>query len=555
MEEPILTISTICEYLGLSRSHLHRLVSEQFELPISLYIRKKRLEKAASLLENPELRISEIADMVGINSHQNFSNYFNKEFGMSPSDYRKQIPEPVKDGLSLAVLPFINQSNDKEQEYFSDGITDELINVFSNVRSLKIVSRSSSFSFKGKHDDVRNIGKLLGADYLLEGSVRRSENRLRITAHLTNTVDGFQVWAQKYDREMLDILDIQDDISQAILEEIEINLLGKTAISFIKQQAYSTEAYELYLYGRYHFNKFAGPIEFEKSIEYYNKAISLEPNYAEAYAAMASSYLSLWFYRFLEPETGLVRIKWATNMAMQLNGKSSMSLLALARMQLLIDWDFQASEKSFLSSLELDVNNAEAHSQYALMLGLSDRFEEALKHLNIALKLDPLSLFINFYGEYVYWLCGEDTNATEICLKMIELEPQFWGGHTLMGFNYYKNGKKKLAIKELEVAKMSNYSGFTLGSLGSIYGFNGQKDKAIAMLEEMKNLANTEHVFNYDFGMVYASLGEIDISIHCFKKAIEKHEPPMLFFKSVLKDWLAPYQKDPRYIQLFNTLP
>ena len=555
MDEENLSVNDICHELGLSRSHLHRILKENTGLSLSLYIRKKRMEKAAELLENPGLRISEIADAVGISSPQNFSNYFSQKYGLSPSDYRKQIPEETPQSLSIAVLPFINLSNDQEQEYFSDGITDELINVFSRVPSLKVVGRSSSFSFKGKNEDIRNIGTALGADYLLEGSVRRSDMRLRITAQLSNATDGYQIWAQKYDREMQDVFAIQDDISQAILEEIEVKLLGKNNISPIPRTITNAEAYELYLNGRYHFNKFAGPAEFEKSIEFYRRAIALEPNYSAAYAGIASAYLSLWFYRFLDPETGLAEIRKATAKAIEIDSHDPESLLALARMQMLIEWDFEKAEKSFMRSLELSPDLAETHGQFALFYALTENEEKAINHLQTALSLDPLSLFNIFYGEYVYWLTGDNEKAMSLCRKMLELEPGFWAGHTARGLNLFHENNTETAIEALQLAKSLNYSGFTLSALGAIYGFSGQTNKARGILQEMNTLAATKPVSNYDLGIVYAGLGEIKQAVSYFEKAIEKHEPSMLFFKFILKDWLESYQTDIRYRQLLQKLP
>lgn len=552
-----LSIVSVCEHLGLSRASLHRVLTKNNLQSLSLYIRQKRLSKAKELLKNTDLRISEVADAVGINSPQNFSKYFNEAYSISPSNYKNKVKsvESNSEVYTIAVLPFTNLSNNQEQEYFSDGITDELTNVLSRISSMKVVGRSSSFSFKGKNDDIRNIGSSLGADYILEGSVRRSENKLRINAQLTNSKDGFQIWSSRYDREMQDVFDIQDEISLAILEEIEIKLLGKSTTNKLKRGVSNPEAYELFLKGRYHFNKFAGPVEYEKSIEFYKQAIELEPNYAAAYAGIASSYLNLWFYRFLDPAIGLREIREATSRALEIDDENPESLLALARMQLLIDWDFVAAEKTFLRAISFGSQLADLHGQYALLLSLRERKEEALNQFSIAIKIDSLSLFNNFYGGYIYWLCGETEKAMNIGRKLVELEPESWAGHAILGLNLFKKKEVFQAISELEIAKSTNYSGFTLSALGTIYGLNGQISEANFILAEMEELKKTKPVSNYDFGIVHSSLGNIDISSHYFETAIKAHEPSMLFFKFIIRDWLDEFKKDIRYTRLLDLLP
>ncbi|MEO6686738.1 MAG: AraC family transcriptional regulator, partial [Dyadobacter sp.] len=256
--------------------------------------------------------------------------------------------------VSIAVLPFLNLSNDPEQEYFSDGVTEEIINVLSHVPDLQIAGRTSSFTFKGKNQDIRLIGEQLNVNHILEGSIRKSGNKLRITANLIKVEDGYHIWSEKYDRELIDIFDIQDEIALAILKEIKIQLLGSEEGTPFKRYTNNPEAYQLYLHGRFYHNKFAGADEFNKAIVYFQSAIELEPTYAIAYAGIASCYLNMWFYRLLPAANALPLMKKATEQALELDNSIAESYLALARMQMLYEWDFVNASATFKKALELN---------------------------------------------------------------------------------------------------------------------------------------------------------------------------------------------------------
>ncbi len=543
----------ICREIGVSRAHLHRLLKQQSNLSITHFVRKIRLEKAKYLLQESELRIAEIADAVGINSPQNFSKYFIQEYHLSPTEFRKTVPE-IKDNeqISLAVLPFVNISNNPDQEYFSDGITEEIINVLSHASDLKVVGRSSSFVFKGKNEDIRNIGNLLNVKYILEGSVRKSDTKLRITAQLIQASDGFQVWSEKYDRELVDVFDIQDEISLTILKEIKLKLLGQDKA--LKRYTNNPEAYQLYLHGRFYHNKFAGPEEFYKSISFFKKAIEIEPEYALAYSGIASCYLNLWFYRYLKPEISLVAMKNATQKAIEIDDEIPESYLALARMQLLYEWDLNAASVSFKKALQLGGNSAELHSQYALLCGIKEEHELAKIHAEMALSIDPFSLFNNFYSAYIYWLAGNFEEAISQGKKMLDLEPDFWGGYVIIGLNMLQTKNYDEALASLELALKYNLSGFTLSACGVLYGLSNQKNKALKVLKQMLELSKSQPISAYDMGIVYASIGDFETACNYFETAITNHEPSMLFFKFIVRDWIPDFKNDQRCLSIINKI-
>ena len=555
-----LTPDLLCKEIGVSRSQMHRIIKEKTQLSITLYIRQKRLERAKNLLMNTDLRISEIAYKVGIESPQNFSKYFSEAFKITPTEFRSQTvmeqntSAPENQKVSIAVLPFLNLSNDIEQEYFSDGVTEEIINVLSHVPDLQVAGRTSSFTFKGKNQDIRLIGEQLNVKHILEGSIRNSGNKLRITAQLINVADGFHVWSEKYDRELADIFDIQDEIALAILRQIKVQLLGDQSEVPFKRYTSSPEAYQHYLHGRYYHNKFAGVEEYNKAIKYFQSAIELEPTYAIAYAGIASCYLNMWFYRHLPASYCLPLMKQATEQALALDDSIAESYLALARMQMLYEWDFPSASEAFKKALEMNWNAAELHGQYALYSALTGNLAKAEDHVTQALSLEPFSLINNFYAGYVYWIAGNIEKAVAQGRKLVALEPSFWGGHMITGLNLITLQDYPESQETLETALELNYNGITLSACGVLFGLSGETEAARDILTQMKSLNKTQVVANYDMGIVYACLGDIDTAYGYFQSAIDHHEPPMLFFKFIVRDWLSEFALDKRYELLIRQI-
>ncbi len=559
INNPAFSLNTICKELGISRTKLHRIVTGYSQLSITLYIRKIKMQKAQALLANTDLRISEIAYAVGIDSPQNFSKYFIQEFSANPTQYRKQaqakvIPTPADADVSIAVLPFVNMSSDPEQEYFSDGITEEIINRLTQISGVKVAGRTSCFTFKGKNQDLRQIGGQLNVNFILEGSVRKSNNKLRITAQLIKVTDGYHLWSEKYDREPKDVFDIQDEISLTILDQIKIKLLGTDKDAILKRYTNNPEAHQLYLHGRFYNNKFAGTDTFKKAIEYYQAAIAIEPEYAIAYSGIASCYLNMWFYRYVPAEQCLPQMQLAAQHSLELDNQVAESYMAWARLKMYYEWDWVGAIRAFKKALELNPSMAEAHGQYALCLAIAGQIPEAFNHALTAFNLDPFSLINNFYTGYIYWIAGDFRKAIAQGRRLLELEPNFWGGHIIMGFNLIKFKKYNEALAALENALSQNYSGLTLSGYGGLLALMGEKEKAREVVHQMQILRQTQPVANYDMGIVHACLGDMDTAYDFFIKSIEDHEPPMLFFKYIVRDWLGDFKNDPRYKKILEKL-
>jgi adenylate cyclase len=450
--------------------------------------------------------------------------------------------------ISIAVLPFVNLNNDPEEEFFSDGVTEEIINLLSRIRGLQVAGRTSTFTFKGSEQSPHQIGQQLNVNHLLQGSLQTSGDQLHIKTELVDVATGSQIWTENYNRELDDIFDVQDEIALAILDAVKIQLLGEEPATAFKRYTNNKEAYQLYLRGRFYHNKFGGIEEYNKSIGYFEAAAEIDPSYAIAYAGIASCYLNMWFYRILAAEKALPLVKQSTERALALDSDIAESYLALARMQMLYEWDFSSAAISFEKALQLNWNTADLHGQYALFLAFTGNPDEAQQETAHALSLEPLSLINNFYAAYVYWVAGNFEKAVAQGRKLVDLQPAFWGGHMIIGLNLITLQDFPAAQDALEAALEINYNGITLSACGVLFGLSGEMESARDILTQMNTLSQSQVVANYDMGIVHASVGDKDIAASYFKKAIDQHEPPMLFFKYIVRDWLSGGLFDERYL-------
>ena len=376
---------------------------------------------------------------------------------------------------SIAVLPFVNISEDPAQDYFCDGLSEEILNALAQLENLRVAARTSSFSFKEKDVDITEIGHKLKVDTVLEGSVRKSGNRLRVTAQLINVADGLHLWSERYDRQLTDIFDIQDEISCAILDALKIKLFGGKKGKFIKQKAANQEAYQLYLNGRFHRNKML-PESFFKAIEYYNKAIDIESDYPEAYAGLAVTYFYLLIYHILPPDGCVPQLTETVQKALELDKTIAEGHLAKGMLNFYYRWDFKEAEDAFRKSVELNPNHGEAHASFGMILGIVGKYTEAKKHAKKAFELDPFSIPTNYYIGWVYFLTSDFSLMGNQGRIMIELEPPFLG-HAFIGFEHWMAGRFKEAAKEFDFATAHGLP-MIYAWLGSVYGIMNMKGKS-----------------------------------------------------------------------------
>ncbi len=459
---------------------------------------------------------------------------------------------------SVAVLPFANLSADAENEYFCDGLADELLNSLAKIDDLKVAARTSAFSFKGKNVNVSEIGERLGVKNVLEGSVRKSGNRLRISVQLVNASDGFHLWSERYDREMQDIFELQDEITLSVTVALKVRLLGKDRDVVLKRYTDDAEAYELFLKGRYYYYKYSAE-GWRRAIEFFEKAIEKEPNYAPAYAGMNSSWGFLWFLGFLPAEQAVPQMKAAAIKALEMDENLAEAHLSQAMISFFYDWEWQKAEQEFKRAIALDPHNAEALSFYSMFLGFEERFDEAIDQGGRALAIDPLSLLINMNVGWTYFSAGLFDKTLDQVGKMIDVEPDFYGCYWLRGAIYLSEGEYDNDVNELKKAVSLGGRQIVLADLGSAYGLAGKNDEATAILGQLLEMRQREYVPAICMARIYSRIGENDKAIDWLEKAFEERNAEMVFLKGEIDgaaqgDSLNSLGNDPRMTDLLQKM-
>ncbi len=454
---------------------------------------------------------------------------------------------------SIAVLPFVNMSSDPEQEYFSDGISEEIINMLAQVPKLKVMGRTSSFAFKGKNMDLKLIGKQLNVGYLLEGSVRKSGNKLRITAQLINAEDGAHLYSEKFDRELLDVFDIQDEISLKILDAIKIKLLPQKKEAVLKNYTDNIEAYQLFLKGRYHYNKFTSS-GFIKAIEYYKAAIAIDTDYAIAYAGLSLCYHDAYYFKWLPKAQSLPLAIETANKAVQLDAQNADGHIAVGRIKFWSEWDFTGALKALETGIKINPNSVDGNRQLEVWHLRMGEYNQADDYLKKADELDPFSLLnLSYIGGY-YMLIGDSEKPMSYGNRLIALEPNFYYGHFLLALGYWYHQKYDEGILKLELAlKLSGEQDISvLRMMGYAYAQIGEKEKAYNIIKKIDNLPINKDANYLTYATVYGSIGDWDKAFNYYEQAIINKEPFLCFFKSHTRLSHPEIINDPRMKQLFE---
>jgi TolB-like protein/Tfp pilus assembly protein PilF len=453
---------------------------------------------------------------------------------------------------SIAVLPFVNISNDSDNEYFCDGLAEELLNALSKVESLRVAARTSAFSFKGKETDIRDIGAKLSVSTVLEGSVRKSGNHVRISAQLVNVTDGYHLWSEKYDRQLEDIFDIQDEISLAIVDALKVKLL-RTEQKVVTRYTDNTEAYQLYLKGRFFVNQRTSQ-SLLKAIDYFNQAIELDADYALGYAGLADAYMVLGVpdavTEALSPLESLTKARAAAEKALQIDASVGEVYAALAH----IKWkerDWAGAEHDYKRSIELKPQNPIAHFYYAVCLAGLGRCDEAVTEIKRAQELDPLSLPVNASVVYVLYLCRQYDEAIRAGQKTLELDPGFALTHQRLGLPYVQKKMYSEAITEFQQAVTnSNRAPQPLISLAHAYAVSGNKVEALKVLAELKALSLGRYVSPYGIAMVYLGLSDNEQALNWLERAYDEQNTELTFLK--VEPRLDPLRDDLRFQKLLK---
>ncbi len=447
---------------------------------------------------------------------------------------------------SIAVLPFTNLGGEADNEYFSDGLAEEILNALGQVEALKVAARSSAFSFRGKATDIATIAGKLQVANVLEGSVRRAGQRIRVTIQLVDARTGFQVWSARYDRQMEDIFELQDEIARAITERLKVSLDAGA-----KRSTSNLEAYELYLKGRYYWAQ--RPQGIGKAIEYFERAADKDPNYARARAGLADCYVTLgsWENGTMPPVEAMAKAKEAAGKALELDERLAEAHTTLAYRTTHHDWDWACAEAQFQHAFELNPNYAVCHHWYSHYLTAVGRTEESLKASKRCLELDPLDLVINVHMAWHYHFARQYEQAVEQCCKTSELHPNsFWPAY-FFGLAYEQQGHVDLAIEEFRTSvRMSGNVTFATAALGHLYGIAGKANEACVVYEELKARSERAYVPAYDIALVCTGMGWNDQALEYLARAHQERSGWITYLN--VDPRLDPLRHDPRFVDLLR---
>jgi serine/threonine-protein kinase len=431
---------------------------------------------------------------------------------------------------SLAVLPLENRSGTPDQDYFADGMTDELITDLSRISALRVISRTSIMKFKDTNKLLPEIANSLHVDALVEGSIQRSGQRVKVNARLIRVIDSQeqQVWARSYERDSSDVLTLQTELATAIAEEVRIQLTQNEKVRLAESRSTNPEAHEAYLAGRYYWNKRTAE-GLERSISYLDKAIAKDPKYALAYAALADSYHLLPELSNVSVGEAFPKARTAALKALEIDDSVGEAHSALATIKEDYDWDWKGAEVEYKKAIELSPGDEIAHASYSNLLLELGRFPEALAEARIAQSLDPLSVFANDNLAAMLYYAGKFDQAIEQCRKTLELDPRSHQAHRHLAEVYIQRRMYPQAVSELKAAMDLSPANFeALAELGYVYGVSGMKSEARAVLERIK--ANRK-VSSYRLAIVYAGLGENDNALKALKEAVNSRAPGIVHLK------------------------
>ncbi len=450
---------------------------------------------------------------------------------------------------SIAVLPLQNASPDPGADYLSDGITESIINSLSRLPKLKVMARSTVFRYKGPDVDPLAAGTELGVRAVLSGRMVLMGENLVIKTELVDVTDGTQLWGEQYKRKFSDIFEIEEQISSEIFEKLKGKLTGEEKKKLVKRSTEDTAAYQLFLKGRFHWNKRTGE-GLERSLEHFRQAIALDPNYAMAYVGTAeASVLQAWFGFGLRPPREVMPIARSSALrALELDSGLAEAHASLALVRLLYDWDWAGAESEFQKAIELKPGYVTAHHWYPILLTAAGRFDEALKETGVALEIDPLSLIINATAGWIKYYARRYDEAAALLRKTIEMDSSFPTAHWLLGYALEAQAKYDEAIVQFEEARSKDATPATLSSLGHALAVAGRPNEALGIVETLDRMSLSRYVSPDSQGVVFAALGDFGRAFECLEKAVQDRSSYLIYIN--VDPRLDPLRSDPRFEQL-----
>jgi TolB-like protein/DNA-binding winged helix-turn-helix (wHTH) protein/Flp pilus assembly protein TadD len=457
---------------------------------------------------------------------------------------------------SLAVLPLENLSHDQDQEYFADGMTDELITQLAKITALRVISRTSVMRFKGTRKPLAEIAHELNVDAVVEGTVARSAERVRVAAKVIQVEPEKDLWAERYDRLLGDIVILQGELAREISQAIRVKLTPQERTRLVDVHPMDHEAYEAFLKGRFYWSKRTEEAT-KKAIDYFERAIARDPNYALAYTGLADSHISLALAEALQevvpPNEAFPRARLAVNRALETDDTLAEAHASLGHIKFQYDRDWAGAEREFKRAIELNPNYANAHHWYALSLMWMGRLDEALREIRRARELDPLSLVINANLGFVLAGARRYDEGIEQCRATLDMDSNFAQAHYRLGQIYVLRGMNKDAIPELEKAiALSGGSPRATAELGLAYGLLGNKGQALKLVRALNEDSRRRYVSPFNLAVIYGAVGENELTLKWLEKAYEERSPSLSLLK--LSPAFNGVRLEPRFVNLVHRI-
>jgi serine/threonine protein kinase/Tfp pilus assembly protein PilF len=455
---------------------------------------------------------------------------------------------------SVAVLPLINASGDPDMDYLSDGITESIINSLSPLPKLRVIARSTVFRYKGQEADPQQVGRTLNVRAVLMGRVLQRGDTLIIGTELVDVADGSQLWGQRYNRKLADVLAVQEEIAEQISEKLRLRLSGEHRKPLTKRYTDNAEAYQLYLKGRYYFWKKWTEENAKKAIEYFRQAIDVDPTYALAYAGMADVYISLGSFAgsVLPPTEVMPKAKAAAMKALEIDDTLAEAHTSLGWVKMDYDWDWAGADKEFQRAIKLNPNHWQAHFWYGFYLGAMGRFTEAVAEMKRAQELDPLSNMVTMFVGWEMYLARQYDQAIKQTRRALEVNPEESAALVLLGLAYEQKLMFEEAITQIEKAATLNRGApGTVVLLGHTYAMSGRRDETQKILSEFKERMQQRYVPPSYIAIIYAGLGDKDQAFHWLERAYEERSIP---YDLKVNPWWDHLRSDPRFTDLLRRM-
>jgi TolB-like protein/class 3 adenylate cyclase len=453
---------------------------------------------------------------------------------------------------SIAVLPFENLSRDPENAYFADGIQEEILTRLSKVRDLKVISRTSTQRFKSAPVDLRQIARQLGVANILEGTVQKATDQVRVNVQLINAQNDEHLWADKYDRRLTDIFAVESEIATSIATALQARLTGEEQHALSSRPTQNSEAHQFYLKGRYYWNKRTKE-GLKKAVEYFEQAIDADPTYALAYVGLSDSYDLLGFhgYGVLPPNEAFPKAKAAAEKALQIDERLGEAHISLAYVKEGYDWDLDGAQRDYKRGIELNPNYAIAHQWYGLHCALRERFPEAIAEIKRAQELDPLSLIINMNVAWSFYFARQYDEALEQSQKALELDPNFPPARWMLGHAYRQKGIYDKAIAEFQSGlQLSGGDPLRVAVLGHAYAVAGKRAEAEKVINDLTEISKQRYFPPYFIALIYVGLNDKDQAFVWLEKAFAEHSSGMTYLK--VEPMFDPIRSDPRFQDLLR---